>query len=242
MGEVPWNEIAFVIEYLQDLGIPEMVTDMLSDVLVAVLPVLLGVLGVLLMKLGISVVTFTGALVGTVIAGLIGFVVAVVCLIVTLVIELVLYVLLSVGWMRIAKKLDVKHRFLAWIPYARWYLVGDCAEKSIERSGKKPWRWSVILLIAQLLVSFGGWIFDIIFSTVCLVLPIPGLGILLSLLPECLWLIMAVFCLFCIFKELSGTTGSVIMTLCTVLLPDLEPVVVFVASFLGSRTKSANNP
>lgn len=242
MGQVPWDEIAYVIEFLQEMGIPEMVTDMLSDILVAVLPVLLVLFGKLLVDLGISVVTFTGTLVGVVIAGLVGIAVAVVSLIVTLVIQLVLYVLLSIGWMRIAKKLDVKHRFLAWIPYARWYLIGDCAEKSMERRGKKPWKWSVILLIAQLLVSFGGWIFDIIFSTVCLVLPIPGLGVVLGLIPECLFLAISVYCMFYIFKELSGTTGAVIMSVCTVLLPDLKSIVVLIASFLGSRTKSANNP
>ena len=235
MGQVPWDEIAFIIELLQELGIPEMVTEMLSEILVAVLPVLLVFLGKLLVDLGISVVSFTGALVGTVIAGLVGIVVAVVTAIVTLVIELVLYVLLSVGWMRIAKKLGVKHRFLAWIPFARQFLVGDCAEKSIERNGKKPWKWSVILLVAKLLVFFGGWIFDTVIGVACWVLPIPGLATFLGLIPECLLLGISAYCMFRIFKELSGTTGSVIMTLFVVLWHDLEAIVVFIASFFKLR-------
>ena len=242
MGQVPWDEIAFIIELLQELGIPEMVTEMLSEILVAVLPVLLVFLGKLLVDLGISVVSFTGALVGTVIAGLVGIVVAVVTAIVTLVIELVLYVLISIGWMRIAKKLGVKHCWLAFIPYGRNFLIGACAETCLVRKGKKPWKWSVILLIAGLVVAFGGWIFDALFALAALMIPIPGINVVLGLLPGLILLALTVFCMFCVFKELSGTTGAVIMSVCTVLLPDLKSIVVLIASFLGSRTKSANNP
>ena len=122
--------VEVIINWLEQSGVLDIMSDTMADFVVKVIQ---GILEVLIRLFASGAVLLVGAIVALVVSVLTG------------VISLVGYVFRSIGLMCIAKKLGVQHRFLAWIPFGWYYLVGDCAEKGIAHQDN-----SIIYLILGL--------------------------------------------------------------------------------------------
>lgn len=62
------------------------------------------------------------------------------------------YIMTAIGLQKIAKRRGVNYPWLAWIPYANYWLIGSIADDYDNRNGLKK-RWSKILL--GLLIAYG---------------------------------------------------------------------------------------
>ena len=62
------------------------------------------------------------------------------------------YIMTAIGLQAIAKRRGVNYPWLAWIPYANYWLIGSIADDYDNRNGLKK-RWSKILL--GLLIAYG---------------------------------------------------------------------------------------
>ncbi|MBQ7380206.1 MAG: hypothetical protein IJW70_11085 [Clostridia bacterium] len=223
MIEESWNftGIESVIQWLEETGLLDVITDFLTDFSVEALYAVLALV--------VGLITSAAAW-GVVL------VIVIVTAIVTTAVLLVLYILHAVGLMRIAKKLGVKHRFLAWIPYANIYLLGKCAEKSEERNGRKVWKWGMILLFTTLGMTVGQPIVQTVLGILLSFFPM--LAALVTLILECSSLIlwaMNTYCLYLIFKEFAGKTGGIILSICSLLSISFEGVFLFVVGCLKLR-------
>ncbi len=216
---------SLIEEFLRESGLPDVVVDMLSDY---TLDVFSGILNIILELIARGAIWLLLLVIGAV--------ATVVGVIALTILSLVSYIFRSIGLMRIAKKLGVKHRFLAWIPFASDYLVGVCAEKSIARNGKKPWKWGAILILTFTAITVGMPVVRLVASTIVSVLPplVPVVNLILSS-ARVIYLGLYCYALFRIFKEFSGTTGGVIFTLCALFLGILEGIFVFIVSCLKLR-------
>ena len=212
-------------DLLRESGVPDVIVDMFTDYTLDVFSGILNIILELIARSALWLILFVITAVATVVA-----------VIALTILRLVSYIFGSIGLMRIAKKLGVKRRFLAWIPFAWDYLVGACAEKSIARNGKKPWKWGAILILTLIAVTVGMPIVRLVASVIVSVLPplVPIVNLILS----SAWLIytgLYCYALFRIFKEFSGTTGSVIFVLCSLFLWPVEGAFVFIISCLKLR-------
>lgn len=213
------------IEWLEETGIMDALTDMLTEISVqsiyAFWALVISVIG----SLAIGGVILT-----------VGIVVAVV----TAVVVITLYVLRAIGLCNIAKKLGVKNRFLAWIPYANAYVLGACAEQSARRNGKKPWKWGYILLFTTLGLRIGQPIVQMLIAIILTIFPM--LSALIGLIMGCSGLILLVmtgYCLWCICKEFMDQTLAVIFAVLGPICKDAVAVLLFVVGFLRLRPAGA---
>jgi hypothetical protein len=166
----------------------------------------------------------------------IGVIASIVGAIITLILSVVLYILQAIGVMRIAKKLGVGHRWLAWIPIAKAYLIGDCAEASIARNGKKPAKWGMIILFSYMAVTVGKTLVQMLLLTIGNILP--GLNALIVLVLELapfIFVGLYTYCMYRIFKEFTGKTGGIILSICALLSVNYEGLFFFIASFFKLR-------
>ena len=207
--------IEAVVEWLIETGLMDVLSDLITDFSVGAFYALL--------------VTLVGVLTSVVTWG--------VSLVVLIVVAIaIVLVWLSVGLMRIAKKLGVKHRWMAWIPFANAYLLGACAEKSQTRNGKKPWKWGLILLFVTLGMSVGQPIVQLAVSIVLSVLPM--LSFVINAILECSTLILMVmngYCLYLIFKEFLGKTGGIVMAVCSAVTVWFEGIFLFIVACFKVR-------
>ena len=195
-----------IIEWMEQTGLLDAITQVITDVSVETL---------------ISLIVLAVTAIGSLAAGgvalvvlIVTAIVAVITFIVSVIVIITLYVLRSIGLFKIAKKLEVKHRFLAWIPYGHAYLLGKCAEASAERNGKKTWKWGWILLITSLALGIGQPIVQGAVSVILSVMPF--LSVIISALIECssiVLLVMTGYCMWCIYKEFMNHVLAVICPL-----------------------------
>ncbi len=210
-----------VIEWLIETGLMDVLGGIITDCSVGAFYALL--------------VTMVGVLTSVVTWG-VGLVVLIVVAIAIVLVWLFIYVFHSVGLMRIAKKLEVKHRWMAWIPFANAYLLGACAEKSQTRNEKKPWKWSLILLFVTLGMSVGQPVVQLVISIVLSVLPMLSFVINAILESSTLILIaMNGYCLYLVFKEFLGKTGGIVMAVCSAVTIWFEGIFLFVVACFKVR-------
>ena len=155
---------------------------------------------------------------------------------------LTLYVLNGIGLSRIAKKLGVKHCFLAWIPFVNVYLLGACAEQSMKRHGKKAWKWGWILLIATLLIGIGIPVLEWI--VLFLLLAIPEVALLICLLLELFTLILLPpvgYCLWCVCKEFVGKVPAIFLALLGTLSGNGIAILLLIVSFFKLRNVESDD-
>ncbi len=62
------------------------------------------------------------------------------------------YIMNAIGFQTIAKRRGVKYPWMAWIPYANYWLIGSIADEYDQRKGLKK-RWGKILV--GLLIGYG---------------------------------------------------------------------------------------
>ena len=215
-----------IIEWLVDTGLMDVLSDMITDFSVeALYAVLLILVGLITSAAAWSVILIGLALIAAVL--IIGW--------------LIMYIVHSIGLMRIAKKLGVKHRWMAWIPFANIYLLGACAEKSETRNGRKPWKWGLILLFVTLGTTVGQPIVQLAVAIVLSVLPM--LSVVINLILECSTLIllgMNAYCLYLIFKEFLGKTGGIVMAVCSTASIWFEGIFLFIVACF--KVRNAQTP
>ena len=213
--------IEAVIEWLTETGLMDVFSDMMTEFSIGAFYALL--------------VTLVGVLTSVVTWG-VGLVVLIVVAVAVVLVWLFFYIFHSVGLMRIAKKLGVKHRWMAWIPFANAYLLGACAEQGERRNGKKPWKWGLILLFVTLGLTVGRPIVQLVVSIVLMVLPM--LSFVINVILECSSLILmglTGYCLYLIFKEFLGKTGGIVMAVCAAVMGLLEGIFLFIVAFFKLR-------
>ena len=210
-----------VIEWMEQAGLMDALSDMLVDVSVETMYTLLSLAIAAIGNLAIGGIDLAGVIITAV---------------VTAVVTLTLYVLRAIGLMRIAKKLGVGHRYLAWIPYANAYLLGECAEHSIARNGKKPTKWGLILLLTSLGCGIGQplvqWAAHLLLSF------LPGLSTAVALLVECSSIILVVmtgYCLWRVFREFMDHVLAIVFAVVGPLSGDLVAVLLFIVGFFKLR-------
>lgn len=153
------------------------------------------------------------------------------------------YLIRSFALYRIAKQTGACNPKHAWIPVYQYWVMGKCAEEcdaQTGRGGKKPWKWSKILLIMR--ISYLGAM--IFLMPVAFLLAIFGGGILLKGFS---WLSIAltVFVAVCAFKMyryyVSDPYDSIALVL-TVLYPGWISAALLIASFFPPREQKASAP
>lgn len=77
--------------------------------------------------------------------------------------SLLLYVAFALGVYKIARHEGVAQAWLAWIPFARWYLLGRLADIHRARQGKKAWHLGVWMLVASILHAIASAIYLLVF-------------------------------------------------------------------------------
>lgn len=151
----------------------------------------------------------------------------------------VLYVLRAIGLSKIAKKLGVKHRFLAWIPYANAYLFGACAEASAKRDGKKPWKWSLILLLTTVGLGIGLPLVQVAIYAVLTILSLPlPFSVACALVVECATVVLVVLtscCLWRICRQFMDEPLAIILAVLAPFCGELISVLLFVVGCLKLR-------
>ena len=226
----------YFVQFLIDTGLLDALGDAASDAATQYTENIILYLWNLLVEMGKELLRESALLLVAAIILLVGIVFALIVCVVVFILAVISYVFRSIGLMRIAKKLGVKHRFLAWIPFGSDYLTGICTEKCIEREGKKPWKWGAILILLFTATTVGMPILQLIVSIVLSVLPM--FSALLNLLLSSASLIYTgfyVYCLFRIFKQFSGTTGGIIFAGCTWFMGLIEGIFVFIVSCMKLR-------
>lgn len=173
---------------------------------------------------------------GLVISGITLIVTAIVTVI-TAIALLVGYVLSSIGLSRMAKKLGVSQRFLAWVPYGRAYLLGVCAEQSMLRQEKQTWKWGYILLFTSLGLGIGRPVVQLVLDIILSF--IPGLSLLIRLVLSLSTVILSAMfghCLWSILKEYMERVPAIILALLGALGgKGVFAVLVFIVGFLKLR-------
>ena len=153
------------------------------------------------------------------------------------------YLIRSFALYRIAGQTGACNPKHAWIPVYQYWVMGKCAEEcdaQTGRGGKKPWKWSKILLIMR--ISYLGAM--IFLMPVAFLLAIFGGGILLEGIS---WLSIAltVFVAVCAFKMyryyIDDPYDSIALVL-TVLYPGWISTALLIASFFPSREQRASAP
>ena len=225
MEEASYSFLEWLIQILIDSGLLSALGDEASDMISQIF-----------IEIGNWAIAMFWELIKTSTIFLVGVIIALVVAVLVMIAGIVIYILHAIGLMRMAKKLGVKHRWLAWIPYGREFLTGACAEKCIERNGKKPAKWSAILFLGYLATTIGKYIIQIVIMVVLSVLP--GLNALLTLAFELLPFVfigLYAYCTWRLFKEFVGSSGSTIMTVAMVLTVWFEGLFFFIASCFKLR-------
>jgi hypothetical protein len=210
-----------IIDWLEQSGLLEAFSQFIADVSVEAL--------ISLVVLAVSAITSLA------VGGII-LVAVIIGLIVAAVVALTLYVLRAIGLCKIAKKLGVKNRFLAWIPYGHAFVLGACAEKGAQRNGKKPWKWSWILLGVTLGLGIGMPIVQLAVSILLSVFPM--LSVLVTMLLECASLVLLAITAHCLWstgKEFMNNTLAIVLAIIAPLC-DVVPIYLFIVGFLKLRT------
>lgn len=149
-----------------------------------------------------------------------------------LLISLAIYIVWCLGTYRLAKKLDVEKPFLAWIPYAQYWTLGQIAEKCDARRGNtagKP--WGKYFLLSSLISMAVGIVFGTVGGLVNLV--IPGVGILITLPASLIsYLPLIVLCICCwkIYHEFFSETSSIVLFIVSIVCSAYS-VILLIASF-----------
>lgn len=210
-----------IIDWLEQSGLLEAFSQFIAEVSVETLVSL-----VVLAVSAIASLAVGGIILAAVIIGLI----------VAAVVALTLYVLRAIGLCKIAKKLGVKNRFLAWIPYGHAFVLGACAEKGAQRNGKKPWKWSWILLGVTLGLTV---VLPAVQGTLSLLLSfVPLLPWLISMVLELSSLILLAITAHCLWstgKEFMNNTLAIVLAIIAPLC-DVVPIYLFIVGFLKLRT------
>jgi hypothetical protein len=225
MEEASYSFLEMLIQLLIDSGLLSALGDEASNMISQIF-----------IEVGNWAIAMFWELIKTSAIFLVGVIISLVVAVLVVIAGIAIYVLHAIGLMRMAKKLGVGHRWLAWIPYGREFLTGACAEKCIERNGKKPAKWSAILFLGYLATTIGKYIIQIVIMTVLSVLP--GLNALLTLAFELLPFIfigLYAYCIWRLFKEFVGSSGSTITTIAMILTVWFEGLFFFIASCFKLR-------
>lgn len=218
--EINFTGIEWMIDWMEQTGLLDAISDVLVDVSVEAL---------------IALITIAITVISSLAIGVFVLAVLAVVAVVLIVTAIVVYVLRGIGLTKIAKKLGVKYRFLAWIPYAHAYLLGACAEQSMKRNGKKTWKWGWILLFSTIGLGIG---LPVVQATLYLLLSSsPMLSALVTVLLECSSLILlavTAHCLWSVCKEFMDNVPAIILAILAPLW-ELVAVLLFITGFLKVR-------
>ena len=148
-----------------------------------------------------------------------------------LIVAAVTYVIWSLGTYRLAKKLDVDKAFLAWIPYAQYWTLGQVAEKCDERRGKEVKPWGKYFLISAVGSVVIGTVLSGIGSVINSILP--GVGMIFTIPASLLsYLPLVVMCICCwkIDREFFPETVNIVLFVISVVF-SVQPIMNLIASF-----------
>ena len=161
---------------------------------------------------------------------------------VALLISAAIYVIQAIAVMRMAKMLNVEKAWLAWIPIAQGYLMGQIAERCDSRRNIAVKPWGKIMLY----VNIGYVAFAAVYSVASGVLPmLPFIGLILTIL---LWMVyMAAtvgysvinyICVWKMFREFYPETVNIVVFIVSIVF-NAHYIGMLVASFFPLRP-SAN--
>ncbi len=151
-----------------------------------------------------------------------------------LLVTLAYYLIYSFGLYRVAKKLDVKYAFVAWIPLAQYYTLGKVAEKCDERHGKIARPWGLYVLIGSVGASLLGGALGAI-ASIASIIPLLGMIIymicylaimLLSFAP----LVLDCICRWKIYREFFPETVNIVLFIVGIVL-NAHYIITLVAAF-----------
>ena len=166
-------------------------------------------------------------------------------LIVVLPIALATYIVNGISMMKISKKLGVENGWLAFVPFANYWLLGRLAEEDqkVYYPEKKAVRWSVIYLVAVIVgMVISGILGGIVggvtaaleysenTSSELMVLVIEAVY---SLLSGALSLALSVLLAIVLYKfyHRMAEKSAIWMAILSVLVPFAQPVILLVLAF-----------
>jgi len=145
---------------------------------------------------------------------------------------LAIYVVTALGYYRMAKKLGVDNAFLAFIPVASQYLIGQIAEVGASATGKKSWPWRYILLLPYIGLFVLSFVMGVT-SALSVVLPIFAvLTLLLALVIMPVTIAVVVFnymALWYIFK-LFDEGNAVLYLVLSIFFSVAMPIIILILS------------
>lgn len=148
-------------------------------------------------------------------------------------VSILVYVLNCIGLYRMAKKLNHKYSWLAWIPIAQYWLLFDMPKKGLEvLAFKKTIQNRTNAFWIYIALSFGGGIVTSILGI------IPIIGTLLAPLVPIAMTVGMIFILYPAYKDLyeiflpeSSVQGYAIGSIiCLFLVPFVTSILLLVAS------------
>ncbi len=147
---------------------------------------------------------------------------------------LVAYVINSLGLYRIAKQLGVDQAFLAWIPYANYFLLGKVVEKCDARNGNRVRPWGLIVLLSMIGATLIGAVLggaSSIFSIIPLIgLIISVLASMLSMALSAATLALDCICRWKIYGEYYSDTAKIVLVIVGALF-SIQPIITLITSF-----------
>ncbi|MBO7296009.1 MAG: hypothetical protein J6V39_02020 [Clostridia bacterium] len=220
MDGFAFTGIESILEWMEQTGLLDAISDVIVEVSVESVISLIVLAVSAIASLAVGGIILAAVLIGLIVAA---------------VVAVTLYVLRAIGLCKIAKKLGVKNRFLAWVPYGHAYVLGACAEKSAQRNGKKPWKWSWILLGTTLGLGIGMPIVQLAVSILLSIFPM--LSVLVTMILECASLVllaMIAHCLWSTCREFMDNTLAIVLAILAPLC-DVVPLCLFIVGFLKPR-------
>lgn len=195
---------------------------------------------------------FGGLMIGGVLLGILGLVLPILgalslgVLIALLIVTLIKYLITAIGVTRVAKKLGVRGRILAWIPVCNIFIVGKCTEHARKRKGKKspPWGWLLLIgillsVVAPFVIQLCFEVFSWLMLVVAAVFPVAPIIVelaqilvtilLFSIIP--LYYALFSFCTYLVYREFMSTPASIFWTLLTFFF-NLYGFVFFIVGFM----------
>ena len=144
------------------------------------------------------------------------------------------YVINALGIYRLAKQQGVDYAWLAWIPYAQYYIFGKVTEQCDARRGSKHYPWGKILLLSCAGATLLGSVFG---SLYVLLSMIPIIGSLLSMFCYLLIIVLSYatmvldyICRWKVYREYYPDPANIILFVVGVLC-GAHSIITLIASF-----------
>lgn len=153
-------------------------------------------------------------------------------LFVMLVFSFVSYIFQGIGVMKMHEKLGLNNGWMAFVPILNSYALGRVAEQYVKEDGKKSARFSIILLVTQVISLFMVFFMGIALGIFQVLLPISAytaINAVLSLLSNAVLLVSSVITYVALWRVFSifANKNATLYLILSIFVSVVQPFLVF---------------